>query len=289
MHYQKPGGKKMIKSPNEELEWLKQLQKDLIEDRQIEKGNASPLYYGIIQPEKQFVPEGYEEDVTYYDPNGSCELTLEEIWNDLDEETKKDMSENFIETGVSETGDGKYEILDKSDFDSYICELYGYEAIPYEMQDRIQSDLMFLTRKSADDYLKQYGYNHPNDARSYAMTAIRSPEYEHLLELLHRIDWENSEVKLRFTIPEHYWNEAQFRNKLYDYVDTALDRTNEDDVITVYHALYDYLNEHIEHVNKQEHNLERNYYDPNRIAYHIEDWAKNHPQYEFHKKFQKDG
>lgn len=273
----------MIRSPEKELEWLKQLQKDLIDDREKEKGNASPLYYGIIQPEKQIVPEGYEEDMTYYDPDGSCELTLEEIWDDLDDETKKDMSEDYYETGVSETDDGDYEILDESDFSKYVCELYGYERIPYEMQPRIQTDLMFLTRKDADAYLKAYGYNHPKDADSYAMTAVRSPRYEHLLELLHRIDWEKSEISLRFTVPDHYWTETTFKDRLYDYVDGNLE--GNDDVTHVYNELYEYLQEHIERIGRKEHNLEQYYYDPAHIAYRIEEWAKNNPEHKFHKRF----
>lgn len=54
----------------------------------------------------------------------------------------------------------------------------------------LEKDALFLTQKGAQDYLKTYGYNHKADCHSWCMTAVRSPEYEKLLQIIEETDWE---------------------------------------------------------------------------------------------------
>lgn len=188
----------MLKSNKEEQEWLKQLQKDLIEDRLAEKGNASPLYYGLQQPFNQIVPDGYGDTIEFFDEDAQESITLEQLWNNFTQEEKQEMDNDYLDTGVSYNEEtNEYEIANLSDFINHINQSTDYETFETEIQQRIVTDALFLTRKDANDYLQKYGYNHPKNTVSYAMTAVRSPRYEHLLELLHNIDWDASDIVLK--------------------------------------------------------------------------------------------
>lgn len=53
----------------------------------------------------------------------------------------------------------------------------------------IEPNTFFLTHKACEEHLKQYAYRYPDNAHAYAMTALNSPEFETLLNLLHTIDF----------------------------------------------------------------------------------------------------
>ena len=192
-----------MKFTNEQAkDWLKQLQAELLQDRKEEIGNASPLYYTLMQPYQQLVPDGYGDETVYYDVNACESVTLDHIWETLTDEEKEELSENYADTGVSKeidktTDEITYEILDEHQFTQYLTSQSDYETYETETQMRQVSDSLFLTRKAAQQYLDTYGYNHPKGTVTYAMTAIRSPQYETLLKLLHAIDWDKSNIILR--------------------------------------------------------------------------------------------
>lgn len=192
-----------MKMTNEQAKtWLKQLQKDLIQDRREETGNASPLYYTLMQPYQQLVPDGYGDEIVYYDTNTGESTTLEQIWEDFTEEEKDELSEDYLETGILKeinetTGKTIHQLLDEQQFIEYLSTHSDYETYETETQMRQVSDSLFLTRNAAQQYLDTYGYNHPKGTVTYAMTAIRSPQYETLLKLLHAIDWDKSNIVLR--------------------------------------------------------------------------------------------
>lgn len=48
-------------------------------------------------------------------------------------------------------------------------------VVYYKDVDIITENLMFLTRQSAEDYLKENSHHHSENAHTYAMTAIRNP------------------------------------------------------------------------------------------------------------------
>ena len=278
----------MLKSEKEEQSWLKKLQDELIEDRKMEKGNASPLFYTLMEPKKQIVPEGYSDGVDLYDTDTSETTTVEEVWDTLSDEQKETMEEDYLSTSVfknknPETGEDEYCMGSESDFINYLTEYSHYQAIPYENQNRQAPDCLFLTRKHAKTYLKQYGYNHPKDTVTYAMTAVRSPQYEHLLELLYNIDWEQSE--LEFQIPEWYIDEDTLRNAVREYVDNChivqpkeqanLNETIEytkDQNDTIFANLIQYLKRKLEIRTLKI--MNERYYNPIRMAHHINDWQK---------------
>ena len=49
-------------------------------------------------------------------------------------------------------------------------------------------DTLFLTKRACHEHIHKYGHNY-NSPRTYVMTAVRSPEYARLLEILKRVDW----------------------------------------------------------------------------------------------------
>ena len=53
----------------------------------------------------------------------------------------------------------------------------------------VYPNTMFLTHEGCARHLRDYGYNYSKDAHAYAMTADRSPEYEHLLRIIRTVDW----------------------------------------------------------------------------------------------------
>ena len=49
-------------------------------------------------------------------------------------------------------------------------------------------DTLFLTKRACREHIDKYGHNY-NSPHTYVMTAVRSPEYARLLEILKRVDW----------------------------------------------------------------------------------------------------
>lgn len=52
---------------------------------------------------------------------------------------------------------------------------------------------MFLTRQSAEDYLKENSHHHSENAHTYAMTAIRNPVVNKLWKILREVDFSKIE------------------------------------------------------------------------------------------------
>ena len=261
----------MLKTPKEELQWLINLQNDLIKDRKEEKGNASPLYYGLREPYEQLVPDGYGDKTVFYDREAAEEQTLDEIWDAMSIEEKKEAADDFFNSGVIETDNWTFEIADESDFIDYICEKNNLEQYEISIEERLACDHLFLTRNAATEYLDKYGYNHPAGTVTYAMTAVRSPQYEHLLELLHNMDWEHSQIQ--FQIPEDFWTEQKLKNKLYDYLDDNLDVTA-NQMTTIYNRLYEFLKTAIEWRERIVNGKTQRFCKPNALAAKIAYWLK---------------
>lgn len=64
-----------------------------------------------------------------------------------------------------------------------------YDFIYYHTVHYNYPNTMFLTNRSCKEHIKANHYHYNDDAHSYAMTAWRSPEVEHLWNILETIDW----------------------------------------------------------------------------------------------------
>lgn len=104
-------------------------------------------------------------------------------YNDQDEII---MEQNFI-TGIEELLEALVDadVIDETDYSVgyYYNEKYTYP------------DTMFLTNRSCKEHIVANHYHYADDAHSYAMTAWRSPEVEHLWNILDKIDWKAMKEK----------------------------------------------------------------------------------------------
>lgn len=187
----------------DDISFLKNLQTEL--NTQDTMGNADPRYWVVRQSHMSVVPEDYAENTIL------CDSSDGQTWNSLDE-----FMEDFAENAADDYGitaeekpyddehdekelstweltiDGEsYEVSDFDDlmlvFEEQLIDRYHicYTA----QQSENCSDSLFLTHKDCEDYLRKYHYNHPQDAHAYAMTAVRSPRFERLINILQTIDF----------------------------------------------------------------------------------------------------
>ena len=71
----------------------------------------------------------------------------------------------------------------------------SHEIVYYRNTHHIYPDTMFLTNRSCKEHIAANHYHYADDAHSYAMTAWRSPEVEHLWDILDKIDWKAMKEK----------------------------------------------------------------------------------------------
>ena len=63
----------------------------------------------------------------------------------------------------------------------------GY-LCPVAEEHFVVPNTFFLTKQDAKTYLQKYGYNHSPKAHTYAMTAIRSPKFQKLIDLIMEVE-----------------------------------------------------------------------------------------------------
>lgn len=240
-----------------EQEWLQTLQDHLIADRITETCQASPLYYAIQNIKSEVTASGYEDRTIYYD-NDSCTDydSLQDILTELKETKFDDIQELALhyEAGLAFDENDEIIISDEDDFLSYL-EDHDYTICYMKDIHQIAPDTMFLTRNAAKEHLKANAHHYHPNAYTYAMTAWRSPEFEHLLELLFQIDWNHSHLELR--VPKGWWHLSDIVSKLHML--QTLGHINEDQ----YKQLYNRILRCSSRINLS--NQER-YYNPNLIC-----------------------
>lgn len=193
-----------LKSAKEEKQWLKDLQCKLCIDRDNEDSNASPLFYTIADTRKVYTSGDYADaadiwDFDYGQSMSMVDLVVEcskdtiEYLNDKYDLGLTDVSESTIFRNMDNFNMNIKEIVD------YINKVEGknLELHYYEKEYNVPvKGTMFLTRYDAQQHLDANYYHYTEDGHTYAQTAFRSPEYEHLLLLLHSIDWDHSYIEL---------------------------------------------------------------------------------------------
>lgn len=198
-----------------EQKWLENLQKALIQDRIEEIGQASPLYYAIQDIKEVVTAPGYEDRTAYHDDESSTSYdSIQEIFQtilDNDYDTLYDLASED-NAGLSLNQQNEIQIADEEDFTAYLEE-QGYTSIAIQDMNYIAPNTLFLTRNAAKKHLQENAHHYNKNAYTYAMTAWRSPDVEHLLELLFQIDWTNSHITLR--IPKGWWYAADIQNRLH--------------------------------------------------------------------------
>lgn len=170
----------------EDLEFLKLLQKELL--TQDNQGQASPVYWGIMETKRREVPNGCGDETVYrlgghYEPLSESELieyVQENYYSDFTDELKEEWD------GI--VGEELGRTWDLTDFCDDHCG--GCESFEVKYEDELSRETgCFLTKKSAEEYIQRFGYNH-SSPKTYAMTAYRNFELERLLNIIMDTDWE---------------------------------------------------------------------------------------------------
>lgn len=163
-----------------DYEFLKELQNEL--NTQSTDGNAQPVFWGVMETHEVAVPE---------DCGDKCKITYDDGWMDI-EEAVEEVNEAIIE--YSPDLQNEWKEVDKED-PYELCEFMKeklkwdsiYDYVEVRDQDMLSTYTgAFLTKRACKEYIEKYGYKHERP-KTYAMTAIRNFELEHLLNILRGI------------------------------------------------------------------------------------------------------
>lgn len=187
-------GRKPISNENA-LQFLTELQRDLLEDRRTETVQADPIYYGILDAHGFVTDKDHSDDRVLVCDDGDIDpqTVIEE------ERIDASLINEMLDEGILDTDDDDgLRVADTDAFLDFVEENEdGIDAISvaYIAYDEvIKPDAMFLTRKDAEAYLGNNRHHYTNRAKTYAMTACRSNRYETLIDMLRTIDLEKSHI-----------------------------------------------------------------------------------------------
>lgn len=190
-----------------EIDFLVNLQKEL--NTQTNDGNAQPIYWGIMDYKRYYTDNGIPilcnaaEQITLESNKEITDYIKDELniyvheYNNYkitvidtlkSDETDKDIINQHLKNNDDEILFGMNDCLEFLKEYESDWELRYYEDIEY-----IVPNLVFLTRQSAEDYLKAKAYHHSDDAHTYAMTALYNPIVERLWEILREVDFSKIE------------------------------------------------------------------------------------------------
>lgn len=186
-------GKKPI-SDKDALQFLTELQQDLLEDRRTETAQADPIYYGILDVKEFVTDQDHSDNRVLVCDDGDIEpqTAIEEELID------ENLINEMLEDGILDTNDDGIYVADTDAFLDFVeeneddIETVNVAYIAYD--EVIKPDAMFLTRKDAKAYLKNNRHHYTGKAKTYAMTAYRSHRYEMLIDVLRTIDLAKSRI-----------------------------------------------------------------------------------------------
>lgn len=183
-----------------DLGFLEQLQHEL--NTQPHLCQADPRFWVIRDYEYREAAENDEIDAVELFEDGEGEtMSLEEAVmraykDELDfggeDHAREWLEDNWLELDESGNVKGRYATISDITFRNVI-ENYAkhnmLDCVFLTKQWKIVADTMFLTLREAEDHLETNYYHYTNEARTYAMTAWRSPDVAQLIKLLHEVDF----------------------------------------------------------------------------------------------------
>lgn len=186
-------GKKPISDKNA-LQFLTELQRDLLEDRRTETAQADPIYYGILDVKEFVTDQDHSDNRVLVCDDGDIEpqTAIEEELID------ENLINEMLEDRILDTNDDGIYVANTDAFLDFVeengddIEAVSVAYIAYD--EVIKPDAMFLTRKDAKAYLKNNRHHYTGKAKTYAMTAYRSHRYEMLIDVLRTIDLAKSRI-----------------------------------------------------------------------------------------------
>ena len=167
---------------NELLDYARELKKEF--ETQEHDCQAHPRFWVIMDYKDQVTSREHADKVEFWDRE-SCEaVTIEDYKEEILERIEDgEFSEQAEEEIRRQLVVGSFEdLIDAVDEYGRFSEVYSVEA------EYIVPNTFFLTKQDAKDYLRKYGYNHSPKSHTYAMTAIRSPKFQQLIDLIMEVD-----------------------------------------------------------------------------------------------------
>ena len=193
---------------NENINFLKDLQHEML--TQDTCCQAWPRYWVIREPHREYgVDKEYADGylLRRCDGEGEAVYNMEDAVEFL-EEFRDELLDGSNASELQVEYDGKHLIGrlldDEGNVDwedtfrdlSDVCESINEccaeevcELVGYRNKWEFARGPLFLTLKAAEEYLKKYGYNHPEGSHPYALTAHRSPEVEKVWKFIETADW----------------------------------------------------------------------------------------------------
>lgn len=182
----------------DDLGFLEQLQHEL--NTQPHLCQADPRFWVIRDYEYREATESDEIDaVELYEDGEGETMSLEEAVmraykDELDfggeDHAKEWLEDKWLKLDENGAVQPQYLLADtfKDVVEDY-AEHNMMECVFLTKQWKIVADTMFLTLREAEDHLETNYYHYTNEARTYAMTAWRSPDVAQLIKLLHEVDF----------------------------------------------------------------------------------------------------
>lgn len=182
----------------DDLGFLEQLQHEL--NTQPHLCQADPRFWVIRDYEYREATESDEIDAVELFEDGEGEtMSLEEAVmraykDELDlggeDHAKEWLEDKWLKLDENGAVQPQYLLADtfKDVVEDY-AEHNMMECVFLTKQWKIVANTMFLTLREAKDHLETNYYHYTNEARTYAMTAWRSPDVAQLIKLLHEVDF----------------------------------------------------------------------------------------------------
>lgn len=188
------------KIKKEDLEFLSDLQHEL--NTQDTLCQADPRFWVIRGTQSEYghpdgdpvvIVGGEDEYTTFASMKGLVRDAAKEVWPEYEDQIHVESEDYGFSSGtlLIRLEDGELaKFYDREEVVEFLkthgidAELTTKRSVPI-----IYPDTLFLTNKEAHRHLKANHYHYSEDAHTYAMTAWRSPQVEHLWKLLHEIDF----------------------------------------------------------------------------------------------------
>lgn len=178
------------KALNEDIEFLKELQKEL-KTQEIDC-QASPRFWVIM--DYRSVPANKDYDSGEYEHfHNDGDQTIFRNYGEL-----KDFIEEYFEDEVEIDEDLKELLTDQNESFHELWEYIennlngeGYfDKCFVKEESFIVPDTMFISKEDAKRHLELNNYHYTAKAHTYAMTAWRSPKVERLFSILETMNWD---------------------------------------------------------------------------------------------------
>lgn len=161
---------------SEDVKFLKGLQDEL--NSQDTDGQAAPRFWVLREYVNEPTLDDYADDYVYIETNNYTEFkTVEEFIEFVEEQ------EAFSETRLQDLK--SFNRL--SDIYNYLYDNFindGFKMLGVKKIAKIVPNTLFLTKREAEDFIKRNRHNLSESVHTYAMTALDSPNFKKLLEII---------------------------------------------------------------------------------------------------------